>query len=276
MLELLKGIPLGDWWDFNLFLEDVRTSHPGFLRPTGDFDSWFLQDAHTGAFLDGITHWNAVEGALLHFMLSGPLHWLGAADLGKTYGDQSITCFRLTPAAAILSDPKSSLTIKATTKTATVHRDGQISIPRGAVRALRYQIARFTTWEPMDEENYHYRLTPRMLDSAKQQGLQVEHIRQILSDATSGSLPKSLLNALDRWSKRGTEASINHVFVLRAKNPSVIEELQKTKTTSRYLEQTLSPTAVIVSERNLENLCREATRLGILIDPPHREPFDIQ
>jgi hypothetical protein len=123
----------------------------------------------------------------------------------------------------------------------------------------------------MKDENYHYRLTAGTLKTAKDQGLQYEHVQKILAEATGGPLPQSLLNALERLYKRGTEAKLDRELILRVNNPSVIDELQKRKTTSRYLKIVLSPTAVIVSEGDSERLCAEALRLGILIDPPSEE-----
>lgn len=264
----LNQIPLRSWWDLEQFVASIRELQPSFQRPAGDFDSWYLRDADRGTFLRGFEHWDAVDGAILRFIIKGPLHWLGAADLGKSEEDESVTCFRLTPAAAVLFDSKAPLTIKESTASAKIQPNGQIVVPRRAVRALRYQIARFTSWASIDEESYNYRLSPSALSAAASQGLQLNHIITILETAGDGPLPTSLRNALQRWNENGSEAWFERNLLLRVCAPSVLDELQSSKATRRYLGEILGPTSVTVNERDLTPLCAAAARLGILIEPP--------
>lgn len=268
VLDYINQIPLRSWWDLNSFISTIRDRQPEFQRPAGDFDSWYLRDIRNGTFLRGFEHWDAIEGAMLHLLITGPLHWLGVADLGKTNQEGQITAFRLTPAAAVLSDPKALLTIKESTASAAIHSDGRIIVPRRALRALRYQIARFTSWEPIDDANYHYRLTPTGLKIASDQGLELSHVFAILESAGEELTPKSLKKALERWGDHGSEGRFLRELILQLRDPSVLLELQGDRTTARYLGEVLGPKAVIVREKDLPRLCSAAVRLGILLDPP--------
>ena len=58
----------------------VHQQQPDFQRPAGDYDSWFLRDQQSGEFLRGFEHWDEVDGALLRYLICGPLHWLGGVD----------------------------------------------------------------------------------------------------------------------------------------------------------------------------------------------------
>ena len=273
-LELIRPIPLRTWWDVDKFVEAVRNCHPGFQRPAGDFESWYLRDAHNGTFLRGFKHWDAIDGALLRFLITGPLHWLGASDLGRSHRGDTVTCFRLTPAAAILFDPQAPLTIKESTASATIQPNGRITVPRRALRPLRYQISRFTSWDPIDEERYYYRLTPTALAIADNQGLQLSHIFTILETAGGGPLPSTLRKALQRWDDNGEEARLERQLVLRVAKPEILEELQSNRTTARHLGEILGPTAIIVREHDWIHLYDDAARMGILIDPPQLNPSD--
>jgi hypothetical protein len=268
VLEYINQIPLRSWWDLKGFIVTIRDQQPGFQRPAGDFDSWYLRDLKTGTFLHGFEYWDAIEGALLYYLITGPMHWLGIADLGTTTHEGQITTFRLTPAAAVLSDPQTHLTIKESTASATIHSDGRIFVPRRALRALRYQIARFTSWEPIDDVNYSYRLTPAGLKMAIDQGLELSHVFTILESAGGEPLPSSLRKALERWETHGSEGHFRSEMILQLRNPDVLLELQKDRTTTRYLGEVLGPTIVVVREGDLPKLCSAATRLGILLDPP--------
>ena len=267
-LELIHLIPLRSWWDLDRFLEAVRNYQPGFQRPAGDFDSWYLRDTHSGVFLRGFKHWDDVDGALLRFLITGPLHWLGAADLGRSHRGDTVTCFRLTPAAAILFDHQAPITIKESTASATVRPDGRITVPRRALRALRYQISRFTSWDPIDEESYHYRLTPTALAIAAGQDLQLNHIFTILETAGVEPIPATLRKALQRWCDNGQEARLERQLILRVQKPEILDELRSNRTTARHLGEILGPTAIIVDKHDWTRLCDDAARLGILIDPP--------
>ncbi|HEY42774.1 MAG TPA: hypothetical protein G4O11_02210 [Anaerolineae bacterium] len=267
VLGYVSQIPLRSWWDLNGFIAALRDQQPGFQRPAGDFDSWYLRDIRNGTFLQGFEHWDAIEGAMLRYMITGPMHWLGAADLGRTNEEGPVTSFRLTPAAAVLSDPRTPLSIKESTSSATIHPDGRVVVPRRALRALRYQIARFTSWQPIDDINYYYRLTPTGLETASNQGLELSHIITVLETAGEEPIPASLRKALERWSDRGSEGRFRRETILQVLEPSVLSELQRNRTTARYLGEVLGPTVVIVHEKDLILLCSASARLGILLDP---------
>jgi hypothetical protein len=268
VLELLSEVPLGVWWDLKSFVESIHLLQPAFQRPAGDFGSWYLRDARSGAFLRGFEHWDAIDGALLRYLITGPLHWLGAADIGESDQDKHASCFRLTSAAAVLFDPQAHFSIKASTASASIKPDGRIIVPRRAMRSLRYQIARFTAWDPLSEESYSYRLTPSTLQDAIDQGLELVHIRAILESAGEGQLPAGLVGALERWASHGEEARLDRELVLRVREPSVLEELSQNRETARYLGEILGPTSALVHQRDWSHLYQAAAKVGILIEPP--------
>jgi hypothetical protein len=267
-LALLREIPEGSWWDLSSFLIAVKERNPGFQRPAGNFDAWYLLDTTSGIYLRGFQHWDAVEGALIRHLLEGPLHWLGAVDLGVRERGATTLSFRLTPAAAALFDPDVEIAIKESTAVASVRPDGRILVPRRAVRALRYQIARFTEWEPFDAEIYPYRLSPAGLNTAAEQGLELDHIQRILETAAEQPLPENLLRALDRWREQGQEAHFARELILHVSHEALLDELSADSTTSRFLGQRLGPTSAAVRVRDWKPLVAAAARLGVLLQPP--------
>jgi len=86
VLKMLKELPARTWWDLSALQADVKAHSPGFQRPGGDFDAWYIQDARSGRFLRGFEHWDAVDGHLLAYLVSGPLHWLGAVGRSSSRG----------------------------------------------------------------------------------------------------------------------------------------------------------------------------------------------
>jgi hypothetical protein len=270
ILDFLNGLTIGEWWDLSDFIQVVHDTRPGFQRPAGDFDSWYLQDTRTGSFVRGLAHWHAVEGSLIYGIITGPLHWLGMLDLGSSEPSGPAIAFRLTPGF----DPASEREAPASTRRmgtpppTRVLPDGVIIVPRYSSPALRYQIARISAWESRDTEGYRYRLTPDGLALASSQGLQPSHVRAILEGASGSPLPRSLAQALERWSARGTQARLERLLVFRVEHPDVLQELRANRSTARFLRQELGPRSVCVAEKDWRRLCEAAARLGILIEPP--------
>ena len=267
VLEFLRGIPASAWHDIDTFIETVYNRQPDFQRPGGDFDSWYLQHTDSGAFLQGFNHWDQIEGALLRFMIYGPLHWLGIADLGRRSNESAASAFRLTSMVAALFDTTYSPQSEEQAQPAEVRPDGRITVPRQASPSMRYQIARFCTWLSLDEDGYQFALSPSSLKHAQDQGLQLKHIQAILAESSEAEIPPALLKALRRWGKRGREAHLEHGTVLRVANAGLLDKLIKRPATARFLGERLGPTAVLLRERDLQPMLDAAVRFGLLIDP---------
>lgn len=267
-LRLMEAIPVETWWDLDQFIDDVHEHSPGFQRPGGDFSSWYLRDANSGEFLQGVDHWGSVEGALLRQLITGPMLWLGAVECRPPEMERAESRFRLTPSAGVLFGREVDLQVPDDGEPTRVLADGRLRVPGSTPLDQRYQIARFSAWEELDGQDYIYRLTPSSLGLAKQSGLKLEHILTILDQAARRPIPEHLLKALHRWDRDQTHAAITHTMILRVGDPEVLSRLLENKRTARYLRERLGPTAAALSARDIEPLLASAVRLGLLIDPP--------
>ncbi len=269
ILEFLQPIPVGTWWDVESFVSAVREAHPGFQRPGGDFDAWYLRDRITGEFLRGFESWDRIEGALLRSVIAGPLFWLGAVEVAADAGVAGRPVFRLTQWARVVYEelaprddtpaPRSGIRLAA---------DARITVPRDSPLAHRYQISRVSTWLRRDEAGYHFVLTPSSLQHASRQGLKPDQIRDLLESASGRSLPAPLAKALDRWADRGAEVKAIQTLVLQVRGASVLEGLRRNRATARYLGDRLGPLEVRVRPQDWEPLRSAAALAGILLDPP--------
>ncbi len=263
MLRLLSHLPAGTWWSLSAFVADVRQQHPDFQRPAGDYDSWFLRDERTGEFLRGFEHWEEVDGALIRYLISGPLHYLGIVDLASPEAEDSpVGAFRYSGWAANLlkGAPPEGLPEEA----ARVHlrSDGRVSVPLLAPRAIRYQLARFCQWEDDSPHEYRYRLTPASLNCAREQGLRVGHLLSLLSHHAD-AIPPHLLTALTRWDEHGTEVRLKEALVLRLGSPQILQALRSSRA-ARFLGDPLGPATVIVKPGAGEKVLAILTEMGYL------------
>ncbi len=267
MLDLLQPLDAGKWWRIDDFIQSVKETRPGFQRPAGDFTSWYLQDSEKN-FLTDFDQWDTVEGAFLRYMITGPLHWFGTLDLGRNQSQKDAHAFRKTNTwAAVESLPAAEAEPELAEKV-SIRADGLILVPVGAVRGVRYQIARFSSWEKLDGVNYEYRVTPEALDNSLTQGLKPDHVRIILERASQAPLPPSMDAALKRWSDFGTEARFERLLIVRFKDRKLVERIQANKTTARFIQERIGSDILVVREANWARFRDAAVRLGILIAPP--------
>jgi hypothetical protein len=262
ILDILDLIPAENWWNLELFIESIKESHPDFQRPNGDYDSWFLRDDRTGEFLRGFEHWDDVDGALIRYLITGPMHWLGIMDLAAPAENKSSTAFRFSRWSIDLLAGKSPDGLAEESRSIKLSSNAHFRVPRLAPRALRYQIARFSQWEEVSKDDYTYRLTPASLTRAKEQGLTVKHLLSLLHRHIE-ALPPSLIKALERWDQNGSEATFEHVLVLRLSTPDVMKKLRKSRA-ARFLGDPLGTTAIIIKPGAIDKVLAVLAELGYL------------
>lgn len=263
LLNLLEALPKGKWWSLPAFIRSVKEHYPDFQRPAGDYDSWFIKRVSDGTYLRGFAHWDQVDGALIHFFITGILHWLGMADLAKARESESLAAFRLT---SLTEGPAAKGRLSASS-------DGMISVPHGFPRAVRYQVSRFGEWEAKKAESYRYRITPASLKRAGGQGLKVEHLLALLAKHAEGGTPPVLVKALKSWEAHGTEARLQNQVILRVSRPEILEELRKSKA-ARFLGESLGPTAVVVKGGAQARVLAALTGMGLLAENEISGPPD--
>jgi hypothetical protein len=263
VLDFLGGIPTGTWWSLPALVAAVRQQAPDFQRPEGDYDSWFLRDIHSGVFLRGFENWERVDGALLRYLICGPLHWLGILDLGCPSTDSTPAAFRFTAWAVDLlqGQPPAGLPVEEQTG---IHArsDARLFLPRRLSRLARYQVARFCEWEKETPEGYHYAITPFSLKRAREQGLNVGHLLALLRKH-GPAVPPSLVRALARWEEHGAQARLEQMVVLRGTAPEVLQALRASRA-ARFLGEPLSPTAVAVKPGAWQKVLAVLAELGYL------------
>jgi hypothetical protein len=264
LLDLLSGVPENTWWSLGSFVADVRDNYPDFQRPAGDYDSWFIRNQQSGEYLRGFEHWDDVDGALIRYMITGPMHWLGFFDLAAPDEGEQVTAFRFSGWSAALRQGSPPEGLQAEEERMTVRSDARLHVPRLAPRTARYQIARFAIWEGLENDVYRYRLTPASLDLARDQGLRVNHLLAVLRRHAI-AIPPSLTKALERWEETGTEARLEQLLVLRLRSPEILSELRSSRA-ARFLGDPLGPTVISVKPGAWEKVLSILAEMGYLAE----------
>ncbi len=243
----------------------MRSHQPDFLRPKGDYDSWYLKDTRTDQFLRGIEFWEQVEGAYLTFLITGPLHWLGFVELAAPQIDAPKSVFRFSPWCQDLIKGQPPAYPWQEDETPKMDSQGQILVPPKAPRAARYLIARFCEWRHPKRGMYTYQITPASLARADQQGLKVRHLTGLLQRYSNTPLPPNTVKALQAWEEHGTQFSFQQAVVLQVKNPKILEGL-RTSPAKRFLGTPLGPTSITVEPGALQKVREILISLGYLAE----------
>ncbi|HSH03763.1 MAG TPA: helicase-associated domain-containing protein [Anaerolineae bacterium] len=268
---LLATMPLTTkWYAWKDVLAYIHENDPDFQRPDGDYDSWYIREVQQMGYLSGFSSWWDVEGRQLIYLLTHVLPWLGMVEhsaAGTTAaGEVGVNCYRLTARGLAWLRGEEPEGDKVTVPL-VVQSNGEIVVPFNAGRYERFQVARVTVpWPVVVGEPFSYRLTPRSLMQAKEQGIQVGRIMDFLREASERPLPASVKRALKRWQERGTEGKVSGVVVLRVREAEILETLRQNSKTQPYLGESLGSLAVIIQHDQWPEFCQAVAELGLLLD----------
>jgi hypothetical protein len=262
ILKFLASIPRQTWWHIESFVSAIRQQQPDFQRPAGDYDSWFIRHRESGKYLRGFEHWEEVDGQLLRFMLSGPLHWLGIVDLAAPGEGKALMAFRFSKWAQALLAGAAPEGLPGEDEKMYARSDARIKASTQVPRAVRYQVARFCRWEGFDGKDYTYQVTPGSLERAGEGGLGSNQLLMLLR-VHADPVPPSLVKALERWDEHGGQARMEPALVLRVTSPDILQELRASRA-ARFLGDPLGPTAVIVKPGAREKVLAALAEMGYL------------
>jgi len=245
VLAWLARLPANTWWSLEGLIAAVHQCCPDFQRSApGDYDAWYLRAAESGEPLSGWEHWEAVDGALIRFLLTGPLAWLGVVALAAPAKGAPAAAFRLTRWGKALLAGKPPAGLATEDQPLMLRADGRLFAPWRSPRVVRYHIARFAEWEGTDRSGYRFRLTAKALQRAADQGIAAEQVLALLKQHTR-ALPKTIVQAVHRWEAEGVQATIRPMVVLQVRDPAIIEALRKSRA-ARFLGPLLGPAAIAV------------------------------
>lgn len=256
LLDLLKACEAGAWYSLAQVAQTIREYAPDFQRTGGDYESWYIRDVKTGRYLRGFEHWHEVEGRLITQVVAGPLHYLGAADLGWDAENREV-CFAMTEWGwAWLHGGEAEPS--ATLSPLRVEDDGRVHWPADGNLLHRFQLERFAEWVS-DDGGAVYRITPASVARIRSQGVEGEAVVRFLSQASEGQAPESLLARIREWAARRGRVRLTRAVLLEADSPEVLAQIRADGDIGSLLGEMVGPTCVRVPEayhRRVEALLR--------------------
>ncbi len=259
ILRLLARCPMDAWWSLPSFVAAVKEADPDFQRPDGDYESWYIRDAISGAYLSGFGTWDQVEGRLITDLLTGPLCWLGAVVMGP--GDAGPVC-RVTTAGLRLMGLSAEEPKPARPSVITVRPDFRVEVAEPVSLYTRFQLERFAVLESLVP--CRYRLSVDSIGRAAARGVSVDQVLAFLHQYCGQSVPANVIGQLRLWAGRFGQLVLEEATLLTAKQERVIKELSVLPETRSLIARILSPTSALIRGHDLPRLKRELRKLGYL------------
>jgi hypothetical protein len=148
-----------------------------------------------------------------------------------------------------------------------VQADASLLAPHNADRYHRFQAARISQAEPVAPgKPFLYRLTPRSLALAREQGIAPDRILQFLEEASGRPVPASVKRAISRWAERGVEGRLESAVILRVREAAILETLRANPRTRNFIGESLSDLAVMVRLNDWPKLREACAQLGLLLE----------
>jgi hypothetical protein len=267
VLDSLSGCHPGDWYGLADLISAVKEAAPDFQRPDGDYTAWYIHDLG-GQPLMGFEHWDAVEGALLRYLISGPLHWLGAVDLGSGAASGQPTAFRLAETGlaflGLAPLPEEEPARGPASPDLVVGEDFTVRVPVDISLYTRFQLARFGDFLGREADGVRYRLSPQGLARAQGGGITPDQIIAFLIRASGDRAPANVLDDVQRWGQRSGSVRLEPGVVLRVDRPETLGALRREPAIARLLGEALGPQAVLVPRANVKQVRRWLLEQGYL------------
>ncbi|MBC7264252.1 MAG: helicase-associated domain-containing protein [Chloroflexi bacterium] len=268
-LKHLARCPMDQWVSTASFVAAIKAADPDFLRPDGDYESWYIRDAESGQYLRGFSNWDRVEGALIRYYLSKPLFWLGAVALGRqSENNERPECFRLTPrgAAWLGLVPETEEVVQSVPL--TIGEDFTITASPGTTFVDRYRLERFADWVGCEGAAHRYLLSRQSVWKAMSEGITTRQILGFLRRASGGAVPPSVDVAVHGWGEGFRQVTVRQAAILQTRDAGVMRDLRAMPRLARLLGATISPTEVLIEPRKIAEVVQILREMGFW---PHVE-----
>ncbi|MFO7632776.1 MAG: hypothetical protein R6W76_09565 [Caldilinea sp.] len=196
IVRLVAHLQPGAWYAQSDLLDVIRTTEPDFQRPTGDYDTWYIRNSSTQNFLKGFEQWDEVEGALLRFLIRGPLSWLSVLDLAEPAAGADLLLSLSSWGAQWLGHdvPAPDAFVR---NHIAVEEDFTVTLDTGVSLADRFRVERFAQWQ-QSYPAFVYQITQRTLRRATERGISGARIARFLSEHCRTASPR-VIAALERF-----------------------------------------------------------------------------
>lgn len=253
-----------EWYSVETFVAAIKQSDPDFQRPSGDYESWYIQDRQ-GNFLMGFTHWDEVEGALIRYLLTFILSILGIIDLGSDSETTAPNSFSLTPIGrSFLSGQPVETDLPLKAAWLRVDNNFRVRVPAHASLYDRFQLARFARLETYENQRAVYHITKENTQRALRNGVTTDQITAFLTRVTNSQTPLKVVESIRSWGTRYGTVQLEQATLLHLKEGALVAELRQHPGVGPLLGEALNKNTILVPAKHVAQVRRFLIELGYL------------
>jgi hypothetical protein len=262
VLDALKPLDPALWYRVDSFVTTIKATNPDFQRPDGGYTGWYLRDAESAQYLSGFEAWDKVEGRLIHFLIEGPLFWLGAVALGEWAVGEPVA-FRLTSFGAAWLAKRMPKSLPRPARL-SVGEDFVVTAPLFTPLLDRFRLLRMAETLPLQPSEAgrnaarlsgtRHQITRASLMRAREAGIKTEAALDFLRRATGNGVPPKVAAAISRFGEMGGEVRLTRGAVLRVADAAMLATLRADPAIGPLLGDLLSAQAVLVPDTHLVRL----------------------
>ena len=276
VLHTLAWLPDNEWLPLADLLALFRVVWPGLAPPTIDF--YYRAQPQQGAWhftwngkpvgKESGEAWNGVHAGFILTMLTGPLHWLGLADLA--YRDGEPTLVRLHGLADLYWDRVERLESGTAAEAAeaapvdlTVHGQTiEVNPARLTVEghALLDRVAHLEQAQPF---RFVYRLDAATVHRAFEQGATLAELEERWQAAFGGPMAESVRARLaEWWAGYGRVRLYRDVSIIEFGDDFALAEMKAVSSLEKLMIAEISPRLVVIPKDAVAQLQAELQKAG--------------
>lgn len=282
VLRVLASLPDGRWVQLSDLFPFLRTLWPQFdgimwqkYRAASPVSPWFVASTATGKTLeaDSADDWALAQGRFIQWMITGPLHWLGLADLafeGETLvaarfhglGDlywERVDLPALSFAASVRSTlPRAEDAVEIDETTITV-------VPTEISSQAHTTLHHVCQLESATAERFVYRLDPRVTYNSFEAGLSLPEFLESWDRELSVPMPEAMRQQLtDWWSSYGHVRLYTDLIVIEFGDDYALSEMKAVTRLDDAIVAEISPRLVIISHSAVDELVAALEAAGYM------------
>lgn len=214
VVERLLRESVEDWHDFSAFIARTKLYVPYLLFPRqyGARAERYSSASNPYGWdfrlrRGWLTHregWHMVEGGFMRAFISGPLYWLGLAEVDQS--DPPLS-FRLLPEAAILMSNSPLIVEASPAPRLIVQPNFEVLVLAPVSEVLLVRLDRFAERISL-EHIAQYRITKASVTAAIRRGMLAETMIETLQRTTEGEIPQNVRYSLVEWERQARRIEV--------------------------------------------------------------------
>jgi hypothetical protein len=282
VLRALACLPDDQWIALDELYRLMRVIMPRFDQgicayygPANSSGAWFLTKTggETPLDMQDERNWDMAQGSFIRRIITGLLHWLGLADLGKKDDDQ-VVAFRLhglgdlywdrVQAPPALHPVAAQTSVKQDPGKAIATEGARITVNPSAIKSQAHSLLeRIARLDVAAAERFVYRLDAQVVYRSFEAGVSLSDLIRDWERLLPVSMPKDIRAQLTQWWEAyGRVRIYENLAVIELGDEYALAEIKAATSLEQHLIAEISPRLVIVDKEAVPALTAELEKAG--------------